>query len=73
MAEVRVGELAGVEAAQEDRHQESGDLGVGDEMLLGGAVDDGSDEGMDLFVAECVAVALVKDDIDGVDVAHGSR
>ena len=39
------GELAGVEAALEDGHEEGGDLGVGDELVFGGAVDDGADEG----------------------------
>ncbi len=61
------GELAGVEAALEDGHEEAGDLGVGDELLFGGAVDDGVDEGLDLGVGEGEAVALVEDDVDGMN------
>ena len=61
----------GVEAAQEDGHEEGGDLGVGDELILRGAVDDGADEGLDLGVGEGEAVAFVEDDVDGMDgVCH---
>ena len=66
------GELARVEASEEDGHEEGGDLGVGDELFLGGAVDDGVDEGTDLLVGEGEAVALVEDDVDGMDGFLGS-
>jgi len=51
----------------EDGHEEGCDLGVGDELFFGGAVDEGVDEGLDLIVGEDVAVALVEDDVDGMD------
>src|SRR5580693_5690715 len=35
--------------------------------MLGGAIDDGSDEGLDLGVGEGETVALVEDDVDGMD------
>src|SRR6185312_3199637 len=65
------GELAGVEAAKEDGHEEGGDLGVGnsvrDELVFWSAIDYGTDEGLDLSVGEGEAVALVEDDVDGAD------
>ncbi len=61
------GELVRVESALEDGHEECGDLGVGDELVGWGTVDDGADEGSDFVLAEDVTVALVKDDVDGVD------
>ena len=61
------GELAGVEAALEDGHEERCYLGVGDELFFGSAVDDGADEGLDFGVGEGVAVALAKDDVNGMD------
>jgi hypothetical protein len=51
----------------EDGHEEGGDLGVGDELIGWGAVDDGADEGFNFGVAEDAAVAFVEDDVDGVD------
>ena len=50
-----------------DGHEEGGDLGVGDELLFGSAVDECVDESVDLGVGEDAAVALVQDDIDGMD------
>ena len=35
--------------------------------LVRRAVDDGADEGLDFVVGEGVAVALVEDDVDGMD------
>ena len=61
------GELVGREASLEDGHEEGGDLSVGDELVVGCAVDDGADEGFDLGVGEGETVALVDDDVDGVD------
>ena len=61
------GELLRVEAAQEDGHQERGGLGVGGGGVFGRAVDERVDEGLDLGVGEDEAVALVLDDVDGVD------
>ena len=47
------GELFGIQdRAEEDGHEEGGDLGVGDEEILGGAVDDGFDEGLDFGFGE---------------------
>ena len=57
----------GAESVLEDGHEEGGDLGVGDELVVGGAVDDGSDEGLDFGVGKGEAVALVEDDIDWMD------
>jgi len=51
----------------EDGHEEGGYLGVGDELFDGSAIDNGADEGFNFVVAEGAAVALVEDDIDGVD------
>src|ERR1700693_1143227 len=42
------GQLSRIEAAEKDGHQEGGDLGVGDELPLWGALDDREDEGADL-------------------------
>jgi len=67
------GELAWVESALEDGHEECGDLGVGDELVGWGAVDDGADEGFDFGIAEDVTVALVEDDVDGVDGRSHTR
>ena len=53
------GELLRAEAALEDCHEEAGDLGIGDDLVVGGAVDDGSDEGLDFGVGEGEAVAFV--------------
>lgn len=61
------GELLWVEAVVEDGHEEGGDLGVGDELFLWRALNEGVDEGLDLCVAEGAAVALVEDDVDGMD------
>ena len=58
-----VGELLRGEAAEEDGHEKRGDLGVGD-----GAVDYAVDEVLDLGGGEGEAVALVADDVGGVDV-----
>jgi len=66
------GELVGREASLEDCHEECGDLGVGDELVVGGAVDDGTDEGFDFGVGKGEAVALMEDDVDGVDGLHES-
>ncbi len=65
------GELARVEAAEKDSHEEGRDLGVGDELSCRGAVDDGVDEGADFGVGEGEAVALVEDDVDGMDGHFG--
>jgi hypothetical protein len=65
------GQLPCVEAAEEDGHEERGDLGVGDELLCWGAIDDGEDEGADLGVSEGEAVAFVQNYVDGMDgVGH---
>jgi hypothetical protein len=61
------GQLSRIEAAEEDGHQEGGDLGVGHKLSCWGAIDDGEDEAADLGVGEGEAVALVEDDVDGVD------
>ena len=60
-------ELLRAEAAEEDGHEEGGDLSVGDELVVGGAVDDGADEGVDFVVGEGEAVTLVDDDVEWVD------
>lgn len=62
------GEFVGVEAALKDGHQEGRDLGV-----CGGFVSDRVDEGVDLYVGEGQAVALVKDDVERMDVGHGAH
>lgn len=65
------GKLVLIESALEDGHEKRGDLGVGDELMLRGAVDYGSNEGLDFGVGEGEAVALVEDDVDRVDgVGH---
>jgi len=65
------GEFSGLEAAEEDGHQEGGDLAVGDELPSRGALDDGEDEGADFGVGEGEAVTFVQNDIDGMD-GHAS-
>ncbi len=67
---MRVASSRGSRPREEDGHEEGSDLCVGDELMVWGAVDDGADECADLGVGEGVAVALVEDDVDGMDLAH---
>ena len=60
-------ELLGVEAALEGCHEEGSDLGVGDELMLWGALDDSPDESLNFDVGEGESVAFVQDDVEGVD------
>lgn len=65
------GQLSRIETAEKDGHQKGGDLGVGDELSCGGALDDGMNKGADLCVGEGEAVAFVQDDVDGMNgVGH---
>ena len=67
IAPVRCGRLVGVHAAQDDGHEQGGELVVGP-GAVGGAVD----EGVDLVGGQGVPVALLADDVDGTH-GRGSR
>jgi hypothetical protein len=51
----------------EDGHQEGGGLGVGGGIVRGFACDQSADEGLNLFVGEGEAIALVLDYVDRVN------
>ena len=61
------GEFLRVQSAQEDGHQEGSGLGVCRGWILRGAVDQRVDEALNLGVGEGEAVALVLDDVDGMN------
>ena len=65
------GQLFRIEAAEKDCHEKGCDLGVGNQLSRRSTVDDGMDEDANLRVREGEAVALMKDDVDGMDgVGH---